>query len=190
MDFSVISEDFMRSSTAFRCVDSREYFYGTNNYHPTTSENSIKWEDKNVISSMVYPIADNGDICIEKELAEVIMSFDPYGIEVYPASLITKDKELNNRYILAINNIQDVVDFDRSVVEKSPNNGDLIVHRLFLSPDKISKIPFNRRVIYRAKYADTTSFFAPEVFDLIKDDIRFSLLRKIKISTNMRAPKF
>ncbi|AIW13578.1 hypothetical protein VITU102760_25580 [Vibrio tubiashii] len=190
MEFSVISEDFMRSSTAFQCVDSREFFYSTNNYHPTTSESSIKWEDKNIMSSMVHPIADNGDICVTKDLAEIIMSFDPYGVEVYPASLVTKDEEINNRYILAINNIQDVVDFDRSVVEKSPYNGDLIVHRLFLCSDKISRIPFNKRIIYRSKDADTAVFFAPEIFDLIKDDSRFALLRKLKKNTKMRAPKF
>ncbi len=33
-------------------------------------------------------------------------------------------------------------------------------------------------------------FFAPEIFDLIKDDSRFALLRKLKKNTKMRAPKF
>ncbi|WP_268809816.1 hypothetical protein, partial [Vibrio parahaemolyticus] len=167
MEFSVISEDFMRSSSAFQSVDDREFLYSTNNFHPTSSENPIRWEDKNITSSMVHPISDNGDICVSKELAELVMSFDPYGVEFYPASLLTKDGEITERYILALNNIQDVVDFERSVIEVSPNSGNLIVHRLFLSPEKILNIPFHKRVVYRAEGSDTAVFFAPEIYDLI-----------------------
>lgn len=46
MEFSVISEDYMRSSTVFQCVDDREFLYSTNNFHPTSSESPIRWEDK------------------------------------------------------------------------------------------------------------------------------------------------
>ncbi|TOG59384.1 hypothetical protein CGI99_21925, partial [Vibrio parahaemolyticus] len=102
MEFSVISEDFMRSPSAFQSVDDREFLYSTNNFHPTSSENPIRWEDKNITSSMVHPISDNGDICVSKELAELVMSFDPYGVEFYPASLLTKDGEITERYILAL----------------------------------------------------------------------------------------
>ncbi|EGR1569475.1 hypothetical protein ABVF67_003562 [Vibrio parahaemolyticus] len=190
MEFSVISEDFMRSSSTFQSVDDREFLYSTNNFHPTSSENPIRWEDKNITSSMVHPISDNGDICVSKELAELVMSFDPYGVEFYPASLLTKDGEITERYILALNNIQDVVDFERSVIEVSPNSGNLIVHRLFLSPEKILNIPFHKRVVYRAEGADTAVFFAPEIYDLISNDSRFSLVRKMKKNTSTRAPKF
>ncbi|OBT16679.1 hypothetical protein A9266_19000 [Vibrio tasmaniensis] len=190
MDFSVISEDFMRSPTAFQCVDTREFLYSTNNYQPTSSESPILWEDKNITSTMVHPIADNGDICVTKGFAELVMSFDPYGVEFYPASLSTKDGDITERYILALNNIQDVVDHERSVVEVSPNSGNLIIHRLFLSSEKISNIPFQKRVVYRAKGADTAVFFAPEIYDLLSNDSRFSLVRKMKKNTSMRAPKF
>ncbi|HDM8153035.1 TPA: hypothetical protein P0E35_001403 [Vibrio harveyi] len=190
MEFSVISEDFMRSSSAFQSVDDRDFLYSTNNFHPTSSENPIRWEDKNITSSMVHPISDNGDICVSKELAELVMSFDPYGVEFYPASLLTKDGEITERYILALNNIQDVVDFERSVIEVSPNSGNLIVHRLFLSPEKILNIPFHKRVVYRAEGADTAVFFTPEIYDLINNDSRFSLVRKMKKNTSTRAPKF
>ena len=37
---------------------------------------------------------------------------------------------------------------------------------------------------------DSAVFFTPEIFDLIKDDERFRLVRKLKKDINMRAPKF
>ncbi|MFC3153240.1 hypothetical protein ACFOEK_19530 [Litoribrevibacter euphylliae] len=188
-EFSIISEDYMRSPSEFQCVDNREFLYSTNNYHPTSALNAIKWEDKNIPSSMVHPIVSIGDLCVSRELAELIMSFDPYGVEVYPASLITKDADVDDRFILAINNIQDVVDFDRSVIETSPYSGELIVHRLFLSAEKIEQIPFEKRIVYRPQNADTVIFFAPEVYDLVKSDPQFALVRKLKKNTSMRAPK-
>ncbi len=190
MEYAVISEDYMRSPSQFQCVDSREFLYSTNDYIPTTTINAIKWEDGNILSTMVHPIASNGDMCITKELAEIIMSFDPYGIEVYPASLVVKDGEVTERYLLAINNIQDVVDYDKSVTEISPNSSDLIVHKLFLNEDKLLNISKEKKVIYRAKDMDSAVFFTPEIFDLIKDDERFRLVRKLKKDINMRAPKF
>lgn len=190
MEFALISEDLLRSPSQFQCVDNREYLYSTNDFHPTTSINPIKWSDNNIPSKYIHPIANNGDICVTKEFAEIIMSFDPYGIEVYPASLITKDEELSNRYIIALNNIQDVADFDKSVTEVSEDSGKLLIYRLFLSEEKLNKIPFNKRIIYRVKNANTAVFFASEIYDLIQDDDRFSKLRKIKKNTSMRAPKF
>ncbi len=190
MEYAVISEDYMKSPSQFQCVDSREFLYSTNNYVPTTTVSPIKWKDENILSTMVHPIASNGDICITKELAEIIMSFDPYGIEVYPASLDVKDGEVVERYLLAINNIQDVVDYDKSVTEISPNSGNLIVHKLFLSEEKLLKVPEEKKVIYRAKDMDSAVFFTPEIFDLIKDDERFRLIRKVKKDIKMRAPKF
>ncbi len=189
MEYAVISEDYMRSLSQFQCVDSREFLYSTNDYIPTTTINAIKWQDGNILSTMVHPIASNGDLCITKDLAEIIMSFDPYGIEVYPASLVVKDGEVTERYLLAINNIQDVVDYDKSVTEISPNSGDLIVHRLFLSEDKLLKVPEDKKVIYRAKDMNSTVFFEPKIYDLIKDDDRFRLVRKLKKDITMRAPK-
>ena len=151
MEYAVISEDYMRSPSQFQCVDSREFLYSTNDYIPTTTINAIKWEDGNILSTMVHPIASNGDICITKELAEIIMSFDPYGIEVYPASLIVKDGEVKERYLLAINNIQDVVDYDKSVTEISPNSGDLIVHKLFLNEGKLLNISKEKKLYTEIK---------------------------------------
>ncbi len=190
MEYAVISEDYMRSSSQFQCVDSREILYSNNDYIPTTTINAIKWEDKNITKNLVHPISDNGDICITKELAEIIMSFDPYRIEVYPASLLIQDGELSERYLLAINNIQDVADMNRSAIEISEDTGSIIVHRLFLSDTKLNEIQFNKRVIYRIKGAETAVFFAPEIYDLIINDYRFYLVRKIKKNTSMRAPKF
>ncbi|MEF1193627.1 hypothetical protein QTO04_30935, partial [Vibrio parahaemolyticus] len=69
-------------------------------------------------------------------------------------------------------------------------SGNLIVHRLFLNPEKILNIPFHKRVVYRAEGADTAVFFAPEIYDLISNDSRFSLVRKMKKNTSTRAPKF
>lgn len=190
MDFSVISEDLMRSPSHFQCVDNREFLYSTNSFQPTSSIDPIKWSDSNTPSKYVHPIANNGDICVTKELAEIIMSFDPYGIEFYPASLLTKDGEIFERYILAINNTQDVADLDRSAIEISPYGGGVIIHRLFLSAEKLESIPEEKRVIYRVKDAGSAVFFDPKIYELIKDDSRFSLLRKLKKNTSMRAPKF
>lgn len=190
MEFAIISEDLMRSPSHFQCVDSREFFYSTNNYHPTSSIQPFKWLDNNIPAEFVHPIVNNGDLCINKELAEIIMSFDPYGVEVYPAALVTKDSELSDRYILAVNNIQDVADFEKSAMEISPYGGELIIHRLFLSSEKLKSIPIEKRIVYRVKDAETAMFFAPEIYDLIKDDDRFSILKKLKKKTSMRAPKF
>ena len=189
MDFSVISEDFMRSPSQFQCVDAREFLYSSNIYNPTSSIAPIAWRDENIPAGSVHPIADNGDICISKELADIILSFDPYGIEIYPATLITKDSNITDRYILAINNIQDVADFDRSITEVSRKSGDLLIHRLFLCKDKLKKVPFQKRIIYRVEGADSAVFFAPEIYDLLINDSRFSLLRKLKKNTSVRAPK-
>lgn len=72
----------------------------------------------------VGPIVDCGDLSVSRLFAEILMSFDPFGIEYYPSQLKLEDGEVQNRYILAINNIIDVLDEERSDIEISPRSGD------------------------------------------------------------------
>ncbi|MHC6526981.1 hypothetical protein ACX806_05660, partial [Vibrio proteolyticus] len=124
MHFSLITENYFTSTTSFTCIDNREFLYSTNEFNPTSSIKPIIWQDQeNINGSKVGHIVDSGDLSISKDLAEIIMSFDPYGIECYPSKLILKNSEVSGRYLLAINNIIDVIDEDDSDIEISPYNG-------------------------------------------------------------------
>lgn len=189
LEYAIISENWMSSPASFTCVDERESLYSTNQFQPTSSVGPIKWQDSNLPIRYLHPIVSIGDMCVSKELAEIIMSFDPYGIEVYPMSLEMNDGVVDDRYLLAINNVQDVADLEKSVTEISPYSGDLIIHKLFLDEAKLAQIPFAKRIVYRDKIADSVVFFAPEIYDLIADDKRFQQVRKMKKDISMRAPK-
>nr|WP_241910554.1 hypothetical protein [Vibrio lentus] len=99
-----------RSTTQFQCVDNREPLYSKSEYEPTSSKSPIVWEALDGSTKQVGNIADNGDLCVTKEFAEIVMSFDPYGIECYPATLKLSDGSLTDRYLLALNNVIDVID--------------------------------------------------------------------------------
>ncbi|OCH19490.1 imm11 family protein [Aliivibrio logei] len=191
MYFSLITENYFTSRVSFTCVDGREFFYSTNFYHPTTSNNSIVWKDfEGGKVTQVGPIADNGDLSVNSQFAQKLMSFDPYAVEVYPSKLELEDGVVENRYLLAINNIIDVLDYEKSDIEISPRSGKQIVHILYLSEKKLKKIPLEQRVAFRVKGVETAMFFCEEFFNIIDSDSRFNSLRKEKIDINNRAPKF
>ncbi|EMK3365295.1 hypothetical protein P3592_19895 [Vibrio parahaemolyticus] len=191
MYFSLISENYFFSSVNFVSVDNRESLYSTNHYHPTSSINPVVWVDSEGGSiKNVGPIVDCGDLSVSRLFAEILMSFDPFGIEYYPSQLKLEDGEVQNRYILAINNIIDVLDEERSDIEISPRSGELIVHELFISEEKLKQIPLSNRVAFRVKGAETAMFFCEELFDVIDFMAEFYSLRKAKISTDDLAPKF
>ncbi|CAI2304715.1 hypothetical protein V8038_003266 [Vibrio parahaemolyticus] len=191
MYFSLISENYFFSSVNFVSVDNRESLYSTNHYHPTSSINPVVWVDSEGGSiKNVGPIVDCGDLSVSRLFAEILMSFDPFGIEYYPSQLKLEDGEVQNRYILAINNIIDVLDEERSDIEISPRSGELIVHELFISEEKLKQIPLSNRVAFRVKGAETAMFFCEELFDVIDFMAEFDSLRKAKISTDDLAPKF
>ncbi|MUK94776.1 hypothetical protein GNP80_20405 [Aliivibrio fischeri] len=191
MYFSLITENYFTSRVNLTCVDNREFFYSTNFYHPTTSNHSIVWKDlKGGKVSQVGPIVDIGDLSVSSQFAQKLMSFDPYGVEVYPSKLELKDGQIENRYLLAINNTIDVLDYDKSDIEISPRSGKKIIHILFLSEKKLKKTPLEQRIAFRIKGAETAMFFCEEFFQTIDSESIFNDLRKEKIHINSRAPKF
>jgi hypothetical protein len=190
MHFSLITENYFSSSVNFTQVDEREPLYATNNYQPTSSESAIVWQDlEGGSAKRVGPIVDCGDLSVSSTFAEKLMSFDPYGVEVYPSKLKLYDGELEGRYIIATNNVIDVLDEDKSRIKVSPRSGDLIVHELYLSAEKLRQIPLQKRVAFRVKGADTTIFYCEELFDAVVVMPEFDMLRKVKVSTNKEAPK-
>lgn len=82
------------------------------------------------------------------------------------------------------------IDEERSDIEISPRSGELIVHELFISEEKLKQIPLSNRVAFRVKGAETAMFFCEELFDVIDFMAEFDSLRKAKISTDDLAPKF
>ncbi len=183
--FSLITENYFTSKTSFTCIDDREFLYSTNDFNPTASFNPIVWQDQeNHKGVSVGHIADNGDLSVSKDLAEIIMSFDPYGIEFYPSKLLLNDSALDDRYLLAVNNFIDVMDDEKSDIEISPYSGNPIVHDLYLSEHKLKNIPLQNRVLFRVKGAETSMFFCEEIFNIIENDTSFIKLRKEKIHTD------
>jgi len=190
MNYSIITESYFSARTSFTCIDAREHLYSKNNYEPTSALSPIEWEDLTGLVADVTNIADNGDLCVSKAFAELVMSFDPFGIECYPAKLILEDGVVENRYILALNNIIDVMDDTKSVLQKSPKRNKMLTLVLFLSEEKLGALPLENRILYRVKGAETTTFYCEEIFDLIENAEQFGDLRKIKLDTNQEAPKF
>ncbi len=190
MFFSLITENYYSSKVSFSCVDDREFLYSTNDFVPTSSYEPICWQDQdNGSINDVGPIADSGDLSVSKELAEIIMSFDPYGVEVYPSKLLLKDGSLEDRYLIAVNNVIDIMDDEKSQIEKSPYSDRNIVHVLYVSEIKMKSIPLNKRIVFRVKGAETAMFFSEEIYDVIDGLSEFDSLRKIKLSCDKRAPK-
>ncbi|MCE9783056.1 imm11 family protein [Shewanella algae] len=185
MYFSLITENYFTSTTSFSCIDNRELLYSTDEFKPTSSLRPIVWQDQeSADTSKIGHIIDSGDLSISKDLAEIIMSFDPYGVEFYPSKLTLKNSEVSERYLLAINNVIDVIDEEESDIEVSPYNGDLIIHDLYISEEKLKNTPFNKRVVFRVKGAETAMFFCEEVFNILNCDSSFKDLRMEKVHTD------
>ncbi|MGX2965879.1 imm11 family protein [Shewanella sp. FeAMO] len=185
MYFSLITENYFTSTTSFTCIDNRVLLYSTDEFKPTSSLRPIVWQDQeSADTSKIGHIIDSGDLSISKDLAEIIMSFDPYGVEFYPSKLTLKNSEVSERYLLAINNVIDVIDEEESDIEVSPYNGDLIIHDLYISEEKLKNTPFNKRVVFRVKGAETAMFFCEEVFNILNCDSSFKDLRMEKVHTD------
>ncbi|OBT16682.1 hypothetical protein A9266_19025 [Vibrio tasmaniensis] len=190
MKFSIISENFQVSSTSFTCIDNREPLYSKSKYEPTSSKSPIVWEALDGSTKQVGNIADNGDLCVTKEFAEIVMSFDPYGIECYPVTLKLSDGSLTDRYLLALNNVIDVIDDVKSRTRKSPKRNKILVMELYLSKNKLAQIPFQKRILFRVQGADTATVFCEEIYDLVAEDDRYSDLRMFKLECNQEVPKY
>ncbi|MCE7557191.1 imm11 family protein [Aliivibrio fischeri] len=190
MNYSVITENYFSAKTSFSCIGSREMLYSKNNYEPTSSINPIIWENSNGLIKDITHIIDNGDLCVSEEFAQLIMSFDPYGIETYPAKLILSDGTIEKRYILALNNIIDVMDDEKSITEISPKRNKILVQALYLSEEKLLTYPLEKRILFRVKGAEIATFYSEDIYDLINNNERFNELRKIILNTSQEAPTF
>ncbi|MGR5286338.1 hypothetical protein ACP3V5_13525 [Vibrio maritimus] len=190
MRFSIISEDFKRSMASFVCVDSREPLYSSSTYEPTSSLESIIWESEDGNIKGIGNIADNGDLCVSREFAELVMSFDPYGIECYPATIKLANGTLDSRYLLALNNVVDVIDEVKSKMRKSPKRDKMLIKGLYISEDKLTELPICKRVVFRIKGAETYTIFCHEIYDLVVNDSQFSDLRTIDLDCSKEVPKF
>lgn len=190
MKFSIISENYQVSSTSFTCVDNREPLYSKADYEPTSSAEPIVWEATDGSIKGVGNIADNGDLCLSNELAELVMSFDPFGIECYPIELRVQDGILRNRYLLALNNVIDVMDEFKSRTRKSPKRNKVLIMSLYLSKKKLLGTPLNQRVLFRVKGAETVTIFCEEIYDLAKKSSLFEDLRMFKLDCDQEVPKY
>ncbi|GAA5648259.1 imm11 family protein [Vibrio proteolyticus] len=191
MNLSIITENYFTSKVNLTPVDHRESLYSTNNYYPTSAKYPIVWEDLEGGSiKNVSPIVDSGDLSVSEEFAEKVMSFDPYGVEFYPSKLKLYDGNIEKRYLLAVNNVIDVIDESKSDIEISPRSGKKIVHSLYISEDKLKNIPLNKRVVFRVSGIETAMFFCEELFDVVAFESKFNGLRKSKFNIKDIAPKF
>ena len=211
MKVAYINEKLITSNAMFIASDNRDFLYSDMDFNPTSTQYPIVWEDKNMVSFGVFDITNSGDLSVTAPIAEVFMSFDPYGVEFYPNRLNCADGMSDQiRYIIAIHNEVDVVDIDKSHIEKmvikynpekhgydipDEDKKDVIMYRtsrLFLSEEKIQNLPENKKHIFRVK--DTEAFFfSEEVYNALYNiavDGKASGLTAYTFDTNEKAPKF
>lgn len=183
MKLAYINENTGESDAMFMCSDKREYLYEDLEFIPISALNPIVWEDEDSYSEAVFDITNSGDLSVTSAIANVFMSFDPYGIAVLPNRLGCMDGlSTQERYIIAINNELDVLDEEKSFVESIVEHYDLeehsyevpfderesfhsiIVHKLYIDEKKLTSYPMCRRHIFRV--AGTNSiFFSSEIYE-------------------------
>ncbi|WP_299022837.1 DUF1629 domain-containing protein [uncultured Photobacterium sp.] len=211
MKVAYVNEDLMESNSMFMVADEREYLYSNMDYVPCSSINPIIWKDECMVSFGVFDITNSGDLSVTAPIAEVFMSFDPYGVEVYPNKLKCSDGDSDQvRYIIAINNEVDVKDDEKSVIETKiikydpekhgsdvpeEDKKDLIrnrVRRLYLSEDKLNSLPDSHRHIFRVKNTEAF-FFSEEVYNALYEialEGKASGLTAYTFDTDDMAPSF
>ena len=211
MEVAIINEDLMESNAMFMVADAREYLYSTMEYHPCSSIHPIIWEDESMVSFGVFDITNSGDLSVTAPIAEVFMSFDPYGIEVYPNKLDCADgMSEQQRYVIAINNIVDVVDDEKSIIdnliikydpeehgydvpiENQADESMLHIIRLYLSEEKLKALPEAKRHIFRPEGTDTF-FFSEEIYNALYKialEGKASGLTAYTFDIKEKAPKF
>lgn len=161
MEIAYINEDFNQGESLFTAVDTRSSFYEDNDFTPTSCIKEIVWTDDNISEIEALDLIRDGAFNVTRPIAELIMSFDPYGVEFYPARLTCSgDGVLTERYILAVDNLVDVVDFDKSVKVT-----DVTTH-FYLSDEKIKKLPEAKRHVFKP-IGMTKTFFSIELFEAL-----------------------
>ncbi len=165
VDLGTFSENVYATNSIFTDVDVREFLYSDNAYQPTTSLYPIVWEDEDCLADELPDIIDKGDRVVNSIVAEKIMAFDPYGVEIYPARLKVADDTVEGRYLMSVKNVIDVLDENESFIEISPASGRVLVHNVFISDEKLLKVPLYKRLVFRVKGADDTIFFDGRIID-------------------------
>ena len=185
MKIARINEALSASNAIFMADDARAYFYEDIDFTPVSIAAPIIWSDDNVLARHVFDITNAGDLSVTAKVAEIFMSFDPYGITVLPNRLNCADGMSEQvRYVIAINNVIDVMDEDKSHIETKVRHFDPEKHgydvplderksiisqrisKLYLSEEKISKVAESKRHIFRVKGANVF-FFSKDIFDVI-----------------------
>lgn len=161
MEVAYINEDFNEGESLFIPIDIRSSFYDDNDFIPTTSVSEIVWYDDDILSIEALDLIRAGAFNVTKSIAELIMSFDPYGVEVYPAKLkCSGEGVLAERYILAVDNLVDVVDFDKCIKVTD------VTTSFFLSDEKIMKLPESKRHVFKP-IGMTKTFFSIELLEAL-----------------------
>ncbi|MDA0118028.1 imm11 family protein [Vibrio sp. T11.5] len=173
MDIAYINEDFNEGESFFRTVDVRSSFYDDNDYTPTSCINELIWSDSDISDLEALDLIKCGAFNVTRPIAELIMSFDPYGVEFYPAKLTCAGNGVQTeRYILAVDNLVDVVDFDKSIKVTD------VTTRFYLSDEKIKKLPECKRHVFKP-IGMTKTFFSIELFNAL---VRLGMEGKINTS--------
>lgn len=188
---ATLSEDFDQSEVMFCEADERATLYASNDYRPCSVLHPLVWQDPDNTLADIPALVEKGDKVVSRELAELIMAFDPYGVECYPVELDVADGRASDRFILAVNNILDVSDRQRSRIIKNPKpHRPDIISRLAICPEKLRQLPLSRRLVFRVKESNTV-FFADDIARLVIDGLqqgRFPLTQATPFDTSECAP--
>lgn len=177
MEIGFITEDFNAGNGHFLPNDKRcdLYLFQNRRFEPTSVMCPLVWCDNSANEVDALDIMRSGGFIVTRAIAEVIMSFDPYGIECYPAQLTCNgDDTRDDRYFLNVNNIQDVVDQERT--QQST--------RFFLSEEKLKALPEHKRHVFRP-LGMNQYYFSIELFDALAN-----LARAGQIHTSLIAYTF
>ncbi|WP_413731081.1 MULTISPECIES: imm11 family protein [unclassified Shewanella] len=183
MELAYINENTEESDAMFSCSDNRGHLYEDMDYIPVSALSAVIWEDEDSYSEAVFDITNSGDLSVTKPIADVFMSFDPYGVAFLPNKLQCMDGlSTQQRYIIAINNELDVLDEEKSSIESFVEHYDpkehgydvpleeresfhsVLVQKLYLDREKLETYPMNRRHIFRVK-GTNSFFFSSEIYD-------------------------
>lgn len=195
----------------FMVDDLRSYLYEYIDFYPVSVISPVIWSDENMMAGGVFDITNSGDLSVTAPIAEVFMSFDPYGVSVLPSRLHCVDGASEQvRYIVAINNEVDLVDEDKSSIETKvihynpekhgydvplEERKSIVSHRvsrLYLDEKKLKSFPEFKRHMFRVKNTETF-FFSEEVFNALCEIGRKGKARGLTaypFDVTEQAPKF
>nr|WP_086937945.1 DUF1629 domain-containing protein [Thaumasiovibrio occultus] len=171
---ATLSEDLLSNDIMAKPSDAREYLHSHNRYIPVSSDNYFVWDIGEADIDALPDMIDKGDRVVSKAVMDVIMSWDPYGVIFVPVKLKSNDSLSDSRYIMAVNNIIDVMDEENSFVFTRDNSRynlppDIVVNELYISETKYAQICESKKHIFRVKGADGTIFFSAQMANTVWD---------------------